>query len=527
MSFNMNTVVDKPENWPVNAIEYRLENIRIQWENFKKEPSYKNKEVLISLVSDYDLNQSSMLGLFRTTEYEVACINYLFWESYIHQFHALRTYLYELIGYKTSLQKIASWFPKGNIVLELKAFEGLFPQLKLYYITYQKFTIENDRSYAEQLVEVVENMVKSSQENDSENIYKETIADITNAYVSLLNDISYFRCKKRTRIWAFSRDEIYMLFQLEAKLIKLNGDSPVVRPLKGVLMTSISNYILKSRNDYNENYVCKYISTEVSKKSISNHQIWMSIIENLNDNREQKVVPELFEEHGWNRYSWANNIDFKPKRKYYVSSFCKSIDNSQMRKDYGTCIYGYKDDRMAEVLAPIMFLNKRGEKKFPAFSQVISFDVIYDREEAKTEIEFLCSIIDCFNMNEADKKAFLEEILQYWILSVKDPQWSHEQERRYVLFMYDRYDYNEIDTSDSKFLKLKTSLFIEPDFILGYNPVKPYLKQMIDNKRYAISMKPYLFCANCLSRDFDTFVECKKNKVCLICGSQNVSLVYP
>ncbi len=99
--------------------------------------------------------------------------------------------------------------------------------------------------------------------------------------------------------------------------------------------------------------------------------------ENLNDNREQRVVPELFEENGWNRYSWAKNIDFEPKRKYYVSSFCKSMNDSEMSKEYGACIYGYKDDRMAEVLAPIMFWNKRSEK-IPVFTQIVAFDVIYN-----------------------------------------------------------------------------------------------------------------------------------------------------
>lgn len=526
MNFEVNTVVDKPEDWPANAIECQLENIRTQLERFKEEPNYKNKEVLISLVSDYDLNQRSTLGLFRTTEYEVACINSLFIDSLMHQFNTLKTYLYELVGYKTRMQKIASWFPEGNTTLEVKEFEGLFPQLKLYYFTYQKFTVEKNKNYAEQLVEVIEDMIKYSQDNDSEDVFQEMVASITNAYISLLNDISYFRCKKRTRILAFSRDEIYMLFQLAAKLIRLNGDSPVVRPLKGVLMTSISNYILKSRNDYNEDYVCKYISAEVAEKSISNHQIWMSIIENLNDNREQRVVPELFEENGWNRYSWAKNIDFEPKRKYYVSSFCKSMNDSEMSKEYGACIYGYKDDRMAEVLAPIMFWNKRSEK-IPVFTQVVAFDVIYNREEAKKEIEFLCSIIDCFDMNDTDKTKFLEEILQYWILSVKDSKWSHEQERRYVLFMYDDYDYNEVDTSDPKFLKLKTSLFIEPDFILGHNPVKDYIRMMVDDKRYAISMKPYMFCQNCLNRDFDIIAGYEKANICPICGSKDVSIVYP
>ena len=64
------------------------------------------------------------------------------------------------------------------------------------------------------------------------------------------------------------------------------------------------------------------------------------------------------------------------------------MNDSEMSKEYGACIYGYKDDRMAEVLAPIMFWNKRSEK-IPVFTQVVAFDVIYNREEAKKEIEFL------------------------------------------------------------------------------------------------------------------------------------------
>lgn len=522
MDFKISEVTDKPENWPANAIECQLENILEQIDKFKKDPSYKNKEVLVSLVTDYDLNQRSMLGLFRTTDYEVACINALFLEANFLQLNALKTYLYELIGYKTKMQKMVSWNPEIDATLEIDLFEGLFSQLKLYYLTYQKFTVEKNKNYAKQLIEVVEDIIQYSKENDSEEIFQDTVASISKAYILLLNDISYFRCVKRTKIWAFNRDEIYSLIQLVAKLVELTGESPVVRPLKGVLMTSISNYILKSRNDYNEDYICKYISSEVAKKSIVNHQIWMSIIENLNDEREQRVISELFEEIGWNSHPWATNIDFQPKRNYYVSSFCKSLNDLKMKKDYGECIYGYKDDRMAEILAPIKYWHKKDGTKSPAFAQVVAFDVIYDREEAKKEIEFLCNVIDCFSMSDEDKKSFLEEILQYWILSVKDPKWLHERERRYVLFMYDEYDYCEVDINNPKFLKLKTSLFIEPDFILGENPVKPYIRMMVDNKRKSISMKPYLFCADCLNRDFDAVAGLKKIHNCPICGSNHV-----
>jgi hypothetical protein len=220
MNYEMNTVVDKPKDWPANAIECQLENISAQFDKFRADPSYRNKEVLVSLVSDYDLNQRSMLGLFRTTEYEVACIYSLFVESHIHQFHALKAYLYELVGSKTRMQKVVSWFPEGNTALDIKEFEGLFPQLKLYYYTYQQFTIEKNKSYALHLLEFVEDIVKYSQEDCSEDMFQDTATSITTAYISLLNDISYFRCKKRTGIWAFSHDEIYLLFQLAAKLIK-------------------------------------------------------------------------------------------------------------------------------------------------------------------------------------------------------------------------------------------------------------------------------------------------------------------
>lgn len=508
----------KPKDWPANAIECQLENIQQQIDIFKKNPNYKNKEVLVSLVSDYDLNQRSIMGLCRTTEYEVAIINSLFIEAYVLQLNALKVYLYELVGYKTRMQKMLSWFQELNVSLEIKEFDGLFPQLKLHHLTYQKFNVEKNKSYSEQLIEIVESIII---QKDSK-IDNEQIKKITNAYISLLNDISYFRCTKRTRIWAFTHEEIYSLYKLAANLIKLNGDIPTERPLKGVLMTSISNYVLKSRNNYNEDYICKYISSSTAKQSIYNHQIWISPIERLNDAREQKVIPEIFGNISFEKYSWAKNIDFTPTRKYYVSSFCKSIKDKNMMEKYGECIYGYKDDRMAEILSPIMYYKKNCD--IPMFSQVVAFDVIYDKENAIKELEFLCSIIDCFDMNNEKKKIFLEEILQYWILSVKDSQWAYERERRYVLFMYNDYEYKEVDFSDSNFFKLKSSLFIEPDFILGNNPVKEYIKNMVDIKRKSIYMKSYLFCHDCLNRDFDSVVIGKLPEKCPICNSKNITI---
>ena len=50
--------------------------------------------------------------------------------------------------------------------------------------------------------------------------------------------------------------------------------------------------------------------------------------------------------------------------------------------------------------------------------------------ESKKLFQYLFSIIDMFDLSDKDKKMFLQEILQYWILSVKDSKWETERERR-------------------------------------------------------------------------------------------------
>ena len=106
--------------------------------------------------------------------------------------------------------------------------------------------------------------------------------------------------------------------------------------------------------------------------------------------------------------------------------------------------------------------------------------------------------------------------MQYWILSIKDQKWSYEQERRYVIFQYPNIEYRDSIFEDG-FLKIKTSLFRYPDFILGNNPVHSELDVLLTQKRNAISMKEYMHCNNCLSNDFDEVL--KDTKICPICGS--------
>ena len=503
----------KPEGWPVNAKECGLENIYTSLKKYNKDPSYKNKEVIVALVTNYDLNQMSMRGLCRNTEYEVALINLLYSNALVMNFNALKAYLYEYVGMTGRMQKMLSNIDSNSPLL-VDVFEDLLPSLKLYYICYLYFAVEKDMDFSDKIIQIVEGaLINSGDENFS---------CLTHAYVTMLNDLSYFECTKRNRIWAFSRDELKKLFTLEARLLKETEEKAIERPLKGVLMTTISNFVLKSRYDYNSDYISKKKKKKVALESVKNHEIWIRETTLLNDSREEKVIPELFTDNEWLLFEWASNIDFTRTRNYFVSSFCKNYNDERMKSEYGECVYGYKNDRLVELLSPVYLRRNIKGQSYPVFSQVIAFDVLYDKEEAKKDLNYLCSIIDLFELDNKEKNKFFEEIVQYWILSVKDSKWEHERERRYVLFMYDEYDYIDINTDDKMFLKLKTSIFLLPDFVLGDNPVKHQIRIFLANKRHAITMKNYSICPNCLSTDFDSFLS--GSKECKICGSKTIDV---
>jgi len=500
----------KPSDWPINNKECTLENIMNAVNKFVATPNSHTKELILSLTANYDLNQSSHIGMFRVTDYEVAITNSLWMCSQIYNIPSIKFILYDIIEDNIRFQKLSCHF-NPDLELYIESYKRLMPSLKLLYYVYVKYSFNKSKSLCETLIEYFEPYVNNS------NPVNDTIDLITHAYTQMLRDISDFHSKKLNGNFAFARSEIYKLYELQAKLLKLNNDSITQRDLRGTLMISISNYILKSRANYNDNYICKYISPENAEKTFSNEQIWLRDIKFLNDEREQKVVPELFEDTSWLSFNWAKEIDLTAKREYYVSSFCKNYKNNKMKNMYGECIYGYKNDRIIELIAPIL-KTKNTSKCPPMLSQVIAFDILYDSNEIKDEINFLCQIINLFEISDKEKHDFFQEIMQYWIISIKDSKWSYEQERRYVIFQYPTYEYKDAIIEDN-FLKVETSLFLYPDFILGNNPIHSQLEILSNKKRNAISMKEYMHCNNCLSNDFDNvwINPC----TCPICGSKN------
>lgn len=502
--------VQKPDKWPESERECALENIFGAIQLFIEEPNYKNKEVILSLATGYDLSQKPILGIWRISEYEVELMNVLYLYASGLNIYSVKLFIYDLIQDNTYLQmKFSYALNRQSDYIEI--YRMLCHPLDIFYFIWYEYIHMKSRNFADQIISSIKELMQQSGDIDL----------ITDSLLSIINDLSYFNCKKRNTVWTFSKDELAKIFAFEANLLQKCGRKINIRPVKGLLKMAISNYILKSRYGYNDDYICKYVPKETVSSSLENHEIWLKNIAKLNDKREEKVLPQLFVNKKWLNIDWIKNIDFTPVRTYFVSSFNKESNSKDMGSEYGSCIYGYKNDKIAETISPIIIKEKNGER-MPVLSQVLSFDVLYDVNLAKEELKFLCKIIDMFDLEDDEKCKFLEEILQYWILSVKDKKWDYEKERRYVLFMYEEYDYLEVKIEDD-FLKLKSSLLLLPDFLLGNNPFKTHLKMYIDNKREVAVMKDYMFCEDCFSIDYDSVhVEAQS---CPICGSKQFYMV--
>ena len=93
-----------------------------------------------------------------------------------------------------------------------------------------------------------------------------------------------------------------------------------------------------------------------------------------------------------------------------------------------------------------------------------------------------------------------------------------------MLFLYDDYRYTEPEIDDV-FLKVKTSIFLTPDFILGSrNPTEMAIRGYIYEKRNYISMNGYIYCNDCLNRDYDAFQN-EKIDMCPICHSKRIERI--
>lgn len=68
----------EPEGWPANGKEVSLSNVHMYFEKFMQDPNFHNKEMLLALINQDDLNEHNDLGMFRITDYEMGLINSIY-----------------------------------------------------------------------------------------------------------------------------------------------------------------------------------------------------------------------------------------------------------------------------------------------------------------------------------------------------------------------------------------------------------------------------------------------------------------
>lgn len=507
--------VDKPNDWPQNQREAKLNNVLCCVKKFKTSPNYINKEILLSLLSELDPNQYDSRGKVRIHDYEVALINELYYYAQIMNLSDLKIFLYKQITETTRAFNIISKMPEYvENVNDIDKYANLILPLKFYYISFKNYNYFKERSFCEELLDTI---------NSCERFEKEDILslnDIEYGFVNLMNDLSCSSGINTLPIIEFSRSELLKLFEKEFNIIKQVGKNPNERPLKGVLKMTIANWILKSRNNYNKSPVFKCLTNIASNSSVINHEVWMQSICFLNDKRENKTIKEIFSNKKWINYEWAKKVVINNPYTFYVTSFSKAFPNENLKHKYGKNVYGFRSDKIANTVAPIIKYNN-----YPILSQTLSFDVIYDRKTAKCELNYLFKIINLLPLSNEQKTQFTNEIISYWCLSFKDKKWQCENERRYQIFFYDNYSYIEVN-KDERFIKIKSSLFLSPDNISNNNNQFNTIKANLCERYYSIATKEFIQCNDCLNIDFEIFGNIE-NYVCPICGSVNYTLVDP
>lgn len=510
---------EKPTDWPLNQYEQNIDYILNLVEKFYTKPSYTLKETLFSFIDQTDLNEINEFGIIRHTDYEVAVLNELYLKALSMNCESLKIYIYAYLNRQIRLNNMLY---KMNDLLEslqaetneyfIKSYFSLIPPLKLYFVCFTQFSFLKNRNLTDTLI----NTTKKLLDTDNPDLYEE----ITHSFVVMFKDLSYFTSTKTCGIFAFERNELLKLFEFEANLLKKTNQNIAEHPLRGVIKLTLKNWILKSRNNYNDSYLFKCISSKSTLCALNNNEIWMNKIENLNDKRERKVIKEIYKNKTWVKYSWAKNVNLNFETDSYVCSYSKVMPDDRMKNKYGHNIFGYKSDRIADILTPISIFNGH-----PFFELVSCYDIIYGQEEAKNEINYLCDIIDLFDLSDKDKNYFLSDILEYWLLSIKDNKWDYECERRFQIFMGD--DAKFIDTTVSeKYFKTKCTLYTYPDFLISDNS---YIKFKVQvnrkDKLNFVAQKNYVYCLNCLQADFDSVSTYSNKSKCSICGSTNIKFI--
>ena len=501
-------VNEKPHDWPLNERERRIQAIYEATNSFIKDPSLSNKMKLSSLVTPTDNNEFKNTGIARILDYEVKIINTLYVIAALRNLFNLRFYLlWHVYSTILSMRMLQYMFPWTDNLELFKPYNHLVPELHIFFVIYYNYRGEKKRDFIDVVSDEVNRVINRTPT-------EEILMDLEEGIISMVHTISHLPDKRIFPVLAFSREEIKKLFSICSTLLKKSGHNITQRPYKGTLSIAITNLITNSRNNYNCDAIYKYMDRSIIESVIESEEIWMHKTSSLNDKREGSLIHEIMKDKTWIPYDWAKSIVFDNDCDTYVSSFSKSGITKSLEAKYGSSFFGYKNDRVSDLLAPVF----RSDDGYVYMGYVRHYDVIYGHKEAKEELNFLFDIIEILGNTDEEKNVFLNHVILYWVLSFKDMKWSDEKERRYEIVILCKEDCYDMRI-ENDYLKLKSPIFLSPDFVSSDIPKKKELRDYIVSR----NQHQFLLCEECLNRDYDDtghqLVRCSR------CGSKNVTWI--
>lgn len=527
----------KPDGWPTyNLREAKIYRVWQRVRDFYKSPDPMHRDMMLREAFCRQRGDLPSVGpKYRISEYEVVVLTRIYLAGCCFNSWILRLFAYHVVMEWIDSDRFYENNNRGllidqMVITESRKRKDLLPlQLRLFYETYYECCEDwASRRFGAILHDVCAK--KLEQKHNRQELW-----EIEHAIVSLLYDISGNLGTDRDMRLALNRDEISKLIELEAKVLHKRGVSIMRRPLKGTLMIQLSNLILKSRYGGVPRCVYKYIREDDLRAASTNKQIWIRDIRDLNDRYEGVVAQEVVDSATKAGPAWANKSKLKYKKKFYVACYSKEPSEKDTSGRYGECVLGYYGDRLVDFIAPLywhkehMPWTQSGEiEVYPTLSQIAVLDVIYDKEDAKSELLYLMWCVDKLGRTDSQKRRFFDEILQYWKLSFKDAvhrvfpheKWCEENERRYIIFYYNGYDYRGAFIDKDRKLKFETTAVIAPDFLLGKpsKMIKEEISQTLRNVYECSTVPDYYVCNNCFAKG--VFLDGFAGK-CVECSSES------
>lgn len=495
-----------------NRLEAKVEEILLTVKDFFKNPTHDKKETILRHVAQTSVSETDLRGVVVAYSDRFSLVlSLLYLYGYYMRFPELKLYVYRcLVHVAITEHALEILHDQLNIDVPKYVPNDIVYNLYIYYWAYRWFRYSYETDNVDTIYIALFDVANSIISNAKDKSQK--IA-VFSSVMQIIYDLALTTGYDEIDCYhSYTSSDISLIFSNLAEWIKeCPGLIGYPWPFFTRLSVILASMVTRLRNKLDNFPVVKYISDINLGASFSNKQVWLHEMDKLNDSREGKVLEEILSEKEIS-YPWQKLL--KLDIRCYVGCFSRNVNTAQM-KMYGNNGLSYKNDNIATKLAPISI----DDNDYPVLARVLSYDVSYSKETVRNELRYVSELIEKLPIDD-DLKALLFTMyvkrVQY---SAKDSAWEQEQERRYVIEMYDEPKFIDATVEDG-FIKIDTLLYLRPDFLLSCSDCFHYSfeKEAIAHIKKDVTV-PCSLCMDCLELNFNV-----SEKTCRQCGSTNIQV---